>query len=244
MSSIELKNVTVIYENREEKTIALNDISVQFLDKKVNVIVGFSGSGKTTLLKVIAGTILYNGELYFDSEEVSGVRTKFRNVSYVSQEFVLYPHLTIYDNIAFPLKILKMERNEIDKRVKEIAKELDIYHCLSRKPKHISVGQQQRVALARALVKEPNVLLMDEPLSNLDQTSRNNVKLLLKKTLDRLNVTTIYVTHDFLDAMSLADQLYVINDGKLILSGNPLDVYNSEVEEIKYLKESVELHEF
>ena len=239
MSKITLKDLNVIYQNNDLKTIALNEVNLEFADGLFNVIVGFSGSGKTTLLKAIAGVVLYSGQIYFDDCEISNKLIKDRNISYVTQEFALYPHFTIYDNIAFPLKLAKLSRSEIDKAVREIARELDLEACLSRKPKHLSIGQCQRVAIARSLVKKPAVLLMDEPLSNLDPTLKQSIKLLLKKTLAKMKITTIYVTHDFLDAMSLADQLYVLRDGKIVLSGNPLDIYNSDNEEIKYLKESI-----
>ena len=239
MSSITLKNVSVIYQNEKEKTIALDNINASFEDGAFNVIVGFSGSGKSTLLKAISGVVLISGNIFDGSTDISDKKTQDRNISYVTQEFALYPHFTIYDNIAFPLKLAKYKRDEIDKLVKEIAKELNITDCLSRKPKHLSIGQCQRVAIARALVKKPSVLLLDEPLSNLDQELKQSIKLLLKKTLAKLKVTTIYVTHDFLDAMSLADKLFVLRDGKMVASGNPLDLYNSSIEEIKYLKESI-----
>ena len=151
--------------------------------------------------------------------------------------------MTIYDNIAFPLHYLKWDRGRIDEAVKSVAKDLDIYHCLTRKPKHISYGQAQRASLARSIVKKPSLLLLDEPLSNVDETSRQTIRRLIKETVKKYNITVLYVTHNFTDAMYLADKLFVLNDGKLEISGSPLDVYNSDSEIIKYMKESVKENE-
>ena len=244
MPNININNLTVKYIDKKTETIALDNISLSFEDKKISVIVGFSGSGKTTLLHTIAGLLGYPnqeiyGDIYFDDTDVTGLSTKDRNISMVSQSFSVYPHLTIYDNIAFPLKLYKWDRGKIDEAVKYIAKELDIYHCLSRKPKHISIGQAQRASLARSLVKKPSVLLLDEPLSNLDEITKRSTRKLIKETVKKLGITLIYVTHNFEDALYLADNIYVINDGKLEISGSPIDVYNSDSEIIKYMKESI-----
>lgn len=158
MPNININNLTVKYiDKNKTETIALDNFSSTFEDEKINVIVGFSGSGKTTLLNAVAGLLNYlttevTGDIYFDDKDISDVDTKDRNISYVSQEFSVYPHMTIYDNIAFPLYYLKWDRGRIDAAVKSVARELDIYHCLTRKPKHISYGQAQRASLARSIV--------------------------------------------------------------------------------------------
>ena len=248
MSKVVIENLTVKYIDKKSETVALDNFSATFEDKKISVIVGFSGSGKSTLLRSIAGLLSYPTEIYgdilFDNSSVISLDTMDRNISLVSQEFSLYPHQTIYDNIAFPLKLLKWDRKRIDESVKKIAIELDIYQCLSRKPKHISFGQAQRASLARSLVKRPNLLLLDEPLSNVDEAARAYIRTLIKQTVQKLGITLIYVTHNFQDAMYLADQLFVIEDGKLAVSGNPLEVYNSDSEIINYMKESVKKNEY
>ena len=249
MPNININNLTVKYiDKNKTETIALDNFSSTFEDEKINVIVGFSGSGKTTLLNAVAGLLNYlttdvTGDIYFDDKDISDVDTKDRNISYVSQEFSVYPHMTIYDNIAFPLYYLKWDRGRIDEAVKSVARDLDIYHCLTRKPKHISYGQAQRASLARSIVKKPSLLLLDEPLSNVDETSRQSIRKLIKETVKKYNITVLYVTHNFTDAMYLADKLFVLNDGKLEISGSPIDVYNSDSEIIKYMKESVKENE-
>lgn len=249
MPNINIKNLTVKYiDKNKNQTIALDNYSATFESEKINVIVGFSGSGKTTLLNSVAGLLNYlttivTGDIYFDDKDISDTDTKDRNISYVSQEFSIYPHMTIYDNIAFPLHYLKWNRGMIDEAVKQVAKDLDIYHCLSRKPKHISIGQAQRASLARSIVKKPSLLLLDEPLSNVDEATRHTIRRLIKDIVKKYNITVLYVTHNFSDAMFLADKLFVLNEGKLEVSGSPLDVYKSDSEIIKYMKESTKENE-
>ena len=227
MPDIKLENVSVIFKNNEELVYALNDVSVEFETNSFNVIIGYSGSGKTTLLKSIAGLLDYNGSLCIDEIESENVAVKDRNIAYISQNYVLYPHMTIFDNIAFPLKTINAPKKEIIERVKDIADKLELTHCLTRKPKHLSGGQQQRVALARALVKRPSICLFDEPLSNLDEEFRVSARLFIKKIMTAYSCTAIYVTHNITEAMSLADKLFLFDQGKLILSGSPLTLYNS-----------------
>ena len=249
MPNINIKDLTVKYiDKNKNQTIALDNFSATFESEKINVIVGFSGSGKTTLLNSVAGLLNYlttivTGDIYFDDKDISDTDTKDRNISYVSQEFSVYPHMTIYDNIAFPLHYLKWNRGMIDESVKQVAKDLDIYHCLSRKPKHISIGQAQRASLARSIVKKPSLLLLDEPLSNVDEATRHTIRRLIKDIVKKYNITVLYVTHNFSDAMFLADKLFVLNEGKLEVSGSPLDVYKSDSEIIKYMKESIKENE-
>lgn len=226
MPDITVENLTVNYaSNKKSVTLALDNVSVKFYSNKINVIAGSSGCGKTTLLKTIAGLIKESsGNIYFDNINARQLTIQERNLSYVSQNYVLFPHKTIYDNIAFPLKIMGAPREEVDARVIEIAKSLDLTACLTRKPKHISGGQQQRAALARALVKRPSACLMDEPLSNLDPELRGEARKLIKSVFDKYGMTVIYVTHDFREALALADNLIIMDGGQVAVSGNPAAV--------------------
>ncbi len=227
MPDISLKNVIVVYEENKNYIYAVNDFSATFKSNQTSVILGYSGCGKTTLLKAIAGLLNYNGSITIDDVENDELLIKDKNIAYVSQNYVLYPHMTIFENIAFPLTNIGAPRQEIIDRVTEIAEILDLTHCLTRKPKHLSGGQQQRVALARALVKRPDICLFDEPLSNVDEQFRREARQLIKQTLTKLSCTAIYVTHSVVEAMSLADELFVLHEGKLEISGVPIDVYNS-----------------
>lgn len=236
MPNIKLENLTVVFRNKEELVYALNDVNLEFESNAFNVIIGYSGSGKTTLLKSIAGLLEYNGSLFIDGIESEKIETKDRNMAYVSQEYVLYPHMTIFDNIAFPLKMINASKKEIIERVKDVAEKLELTHCLTRKPKHLSGGQQQRVALARALVKRPSICLFDEPLSNLDEQFRSEARIFIKKIMTAYSCTAIYVTHNITEAMSLADKLFLFDKGEMILSGDPLTLYNSHNHVMESLK--------
>ncbi len=205
---------------------AVDDVSLEVMDGEFVTLLGPSGCGKTTTLLMIAG--IYKptkGRIYFDDEDVTDIPPKDRNVGMVFQSYALYPHMTVYENIAFPLRIKKLPKNEIDRRVREVAKLLRIDHLLDRKPGQLSGGQQQRVALARALVKEPDVLLLDEPLSNLDALLRVYMRAELKRLQKELKITTIYVTHDQVEAMSMSDRIVVMNEGKVQQIGTPEEVY-------------------
>ena len=237
MPKIVTENLSYVYKNKKAGDItALDRVSTEFLSDGFNCVVGYSGCGKTTLLKCIAGLYEYGGKIFFDGNNVDELTPRDRNIAFVYQEFVLYPHLTVFDNIAYPLKLAGADREEIVSRVNEIAELLEIEHCLTRKPKSISCGQQQRTAIARALVKRPSVCLLDEPLSNIDAQSRIKERRLIKEAVKARGCTAVYVTHDFIEAISLADKLIVMADGKCVIDGAPLDVYDSDNEVVRYLK--------
>lgn len=237
MSEITIKDLSVTFKSKKREVLALDEFNATFREG-MNVIVGYSGCGKTTLLRCIAGLQDYEGEIYFDGEDLDDVPTKDRNFSFVSQNYVLYPNYTVFENIAFPLKIMRAGRAEITERVRAMAEMLDLTACLNRKPKHISGGQQQRVAIARALVKNPLVCLLDEPFSNTDESMRSQTVRDLKRAFDATGCMGIYVTHDFKEALLLADRLFVMNEGRLEMSGTPDEVFESENEVVKILKES------
>ena len=191
------------------------------------VLLGPSGCGKTTVLRCIAGlTGITNGEIYIGDELVNRLPPKDRDVAMVFQNYSLYPHMNVYDNIAFPLKMRKTERNQINERVQNIANLLNIGNLLKRKPKEISGGQMQRVALGRALVREPKIFLMDEPLSNLDAKLRTDMRVEIKKLQKKVGITTLYITHDQIEAMSMADNIGIMDAGKLLQLDAPQKVYN------------------
>ena len=235
MSEIVLNRLSVRYKNNKEGVLAIDDISYKF-HPGFNVILGYSGSGKTTLLKTLLGLLEYRGEILIDGQDVSNIPTNERNISMVSQQYILYPTKTIFDNIAFPLKVKKVPSGEIKRRVFEIAKTLDLTPCLTRKPKQISGGQQQRVAIAKALIKRPSICLLDEPLSNIDPIFRSQSRVYIKNALKSIGCTVIYVTHNVYEAMALADNLIVMENGKFVLSGSPEEVYNSDNKAVELLK--------
>ena len=183
MSDIRFKNVSIYYQNRNEIVTAVDDVSLLFKNEKISVLIGYSGCGKSSILNAISGRIMFDGEIFLNDQNILDIAVQKRNMSYVSQEIVLYPHLTVYDNIAYPLKLLKFKREEIDIRVREICEYMDISFLLTRKPKYLSIGQQQRVAIARALVKRPDIILMDEPLSNLDKENAEEIRHLIKDVI-------------------------------------------------------------
>ena len=229
MTGIEIENLNYDYiDKKGGKTAAVKNLSVSFSARSFNVLVGYSGCGKTTLLKIIAGLIDdYDGDVCINGENADNLTIKQRDVALVAQDFTLYPHLTVFDNIAFPLKLEKFKKEEIVERVIKLSDALDIKCCLTRKPKHISLGQQQRVAIARALVKNPRICLLDEPFSNIDPTLRASARVMLKNLFKEMDATVVYVTHDFQEAVALADRLFVMNDGSIEISGAPMEVYNS-----------------
>ena len=229
MSSITLKNLTKKYGT----TLAVKDLNLQIKDKEFFVFLGPSGCGKTTTLFAIAGLAKIDaGEIWIGDELVTSAEQgiykppQLREVSMVFQDYAIYPHMTVFDNIAFPLKIRNMNKNEIEERVKKTAELLGISSLLNRKPRQLSGGQRQRVALGRAMVRRPKVFLMDEPLANLDAKLRVKMRTELKKLQLDLGVTTIYVTHDQVEAMTMADRIMVQKDGIAEQIGTPDELYN------------------
>ena len=194
MSEVILKNLKKVYDN---KVTAVHDVNLAIKDKEFIVLVGPSGCGKSTTLRMVAGLEeISDGELYIDGKLVNDVAPKDRDIAMVFQSYALYPHMTVYENMAFALKLRKVPKKEIDKKVREVAAILDITEYLSRKPKALSGGQRQRVAIGRAMVRDPKVFLMDEPLSNLDAKLRNQMRAEIIKLRKRINTTFMYVTHD------------------------------------------------
>ena len=262
MAEVILKNVRKVYPNTESKkkkkkdeavekknnleitdegVVAVQDFNIDVADKEFIVLVGPSGCGKSTTLRMIAGLEeISGGELFIDGKQMNDVAPKDRDIAMVFQNYALYPHMTVYENIAFPLKLKKiaetdadgkthlkkMPNDEIDRRVREAAEVLDITQFLDRKPKALSGGQRQRVAIGRAIVRSPKVLLMDEPLSNLDAKLRNQMRAEIIKLRQRINTTFIYVTHDQTEAMTLGDRIVIMKDGFIQQIGTPQEVFD------------------
>ena len=211
----------------EEGVVAVQEFSLDIKDKEFIVLVGPSGCGKSTTLRMIAGLEeISGGELYIGDKLVNDVPPKDRDIAMVFQNYALYPHMTVYDNIAFALKLRHTPKDEIDRKVKEAAEILDITQYLGRKPKALSGGQRQRVAIGRAIVREPQVLLMDEPLSNLDAKLRNQMRAEIIKLRQRIDTTFIYVTHDQTEAMTLGDRIVIMRDGWIMQIGTPQEVFD------------------
>ena len=211
----------------EEGVVAVQEFNLEIADKEFIVLVGPSGCGKSTTLRMIAGLEdISSGELYIDGKVVNDVSPKDRDIAMVFQTYALYPHMTVYDNLAFPLKLEKMDKAEIDRKVREAAEILDITQYLKRKPKALSGGQRQRVAIGRAIVRSPKVLLMDEPLSNLDAKLRNQMRAEIIKLRKRIDTTFIYVTHDQTEAMTLGDRIVIMKDGVIQQVGTPQEVFD------------------
>ena len=211
----------------DEGVVAVQEFNLEIADKEFIVLVGPSGCGKSTTLRMVAGLEeISGGELYIGDKLMNDVAPKDRDIAMVFQNYALYPHMTVYDNIAFALKLRKTPKDEIDRKVKEAAEILDITQYLGRKPKALSGGQRQRVAIGRAIVREPKVLLMDEPLSNLDAKLRNQMRAEIIKLRERINTTFIYVTHDQTEAMTLGDRIVIMKDGFIQQIGTPQEVFN------------------
>ena len=227
---IEIKHLSVIYEKTRSNpsVVAIDDLSLEMETGKFNVIVGPSGSGKSTLLRAIAGLQPYKGDIIVDKNDYRNIHPSDRNIAFVYQEYNLYPHFTIFDNIAFPLKSRGASKQEIIKIVDEVSEELDIKYLYTRKVKELSGGQLQRVALARAMVKRPDIYLFDEPLSNISSEFREKERLIIKQTISKYQSTAIYVTHNIKEATALADKIFVIDKGQLVFSGSPMEVLKSE----------------
>ena len=253
MATVTLKNIKKIYPHAEETkkkkkhkkgeepveekkvnlqiteqgVVAVQEFNLEIADKEFIVLVGPSGCGKSTTLRMVAGLEeITEGELYVGDRLVNDVAPKDRDIAMVFQNYALYPHMTVYDNLAFALKLRKTPKAEIDKKVKEAAEILDITQYLYRKPKALSGGQRQRVAIGRAIVRDPQVMLMDEPLSNLDAKLRNQMRAEIIKLRERINTTFIYVTHDQTEAMTLGDRIVIMKDGYIQQIGTPQEVFH------------------
>ena len=223
MGQVVLKEINKFYDSVH----AVKDVNLQIRDKEFVVFVGPSGCGKTTTLRMIAGLeAISSGDISIDGQVVNELAPMDRDIAMVFQNYALYPHMSVYDNMAFGLKMRKFDRHEIGKRVKEAAEILGIGEYLKRKPRQLSGGQRQRVALGRAIVRHPRVFLFDEPLSNLDAKLRVQMRVELKKLHLRLGTTAVYVTHDQVEAMTLGDRVVVMKDGLVQQVGDPLELYN------------------
>jgi multiple sugar transport system ATP-binding protein len=223
MAEVILENVTKKYGD----VVAVKSINLEIKDKEFCVLVGPSGCGKTTSLRMIAGLEeITDGKIYIDGKVVNNLPPKDRDIAMVFQNYALYPHMKVYDNMAFGLKLRKYPKDEIDRRVREAAEILGISHLLNRYPKELSGGQRQRVAVGRAIVRKPKVFLFDEPLSNLDAKLRVQMRAELKKLHERLQSTIIYVTHDQVEAMTLGDKICVMKDGVIQQVDDPIKLYD------------------
>ena len=224
MANLSLKDVCKVYPNGFE---AVKDFNLEIADQEFIIFVGPSGCGKSTTLRMIAGLEdISSGELRIGEKLVNDVEPKDRDIAMVFQSYALYPHMTVYDNMAFGLKLRKVPKEEIDKMVKEAAKILDLTPLLDRKPRALSGGQRQRVAMGRAIVRNPKVFLMDEPLSNLDAKLRVQMRIEIAKLHQRLGTTIIYVTHDQTEAMTLGTRIVVLKDGVIMQVDSPQKLYN------------------
>jgi multiple sugar transport system ATP-binding protein len=228
VAQITFRNVAKIYEG---EVLAATDINLTVEDRELLVLVGPSGCGKSTVLRMVAGLEeVTAGEILFDGTVVNDLAPKDRNVAMVFQNYALYPHMSVYDNMAFGLKLRKFKKSEIEQRVSEAADILGIDELLGRKPRALSGGQRQRVALGRALVRKPSVFLFDEPLSNLDAKMRVQMRTEIRKLNLEIQTTMIYVTHDQVEAMTLGDRLAVMNEGRILQVGTPLELYEKPAE--------------
>ncbi len=225
MSSVTLRNIKKTYDNN--KTV-INNVNLEIKDKEFVVLVGASGCGKSTLLRMIAGLEdISSGEIYIGDKKVNNVPPKDRDIAFVFQSYALYPHMTVRENIAFGLKMRKVDKITIEKKVQEAAEILNLGEYLDRKPKQLSGGQRQRVALGRAIVRNPKVFLMDEPLSNLDAKLRVQMRSEIKKLHEKLQTTFIYVTHDQTEALTMGNRIVVLNNGDIQQVASPDEIYNN-----------------
>ena len=226
MASLFFKNISKVYEDNEIKVI--EDFNLEIKNEEFIVLIGPSGCGKSTLLRMICGLEdITSGDIYIDENLINNVEPKDRDIAMVFQNYALYPHMTVYKNMAFTLNIKKVDKKEIDIEVRKTAKALSIEDLLHRKPRELSGGQRQRVALGRAIVRNPKVFLMDEPLSNLDAKLRMQTRIEITKLHKQLKTTFIYVTHDQTEAMTMADRIVIMDNGKIQQVGTPQEVYNN-----------------
>lgn len=228
MAKLCLKNIYKSFESEKVKKQVLSDINLEIEDKSFCILLGPSGCGKSTLLRLIAGLEQPDsGEIFIDDKKVNDVHPKDRDIAFVFQSYALYPHLTVYENMAFPLKIRNEDKKTIENKVKEAASILGLEELLKRKPKELSGGQRQRVALGRAIVRDAKIFLMDEPLSNLDAKLRANMRVEIKKLHQKLNTTFIYVTHDQTEALTMGDTIVILNEGKIFQKDTPENIFKS-----------------
>ncbi len=240
MAKIKLEHLKLGYKSkRNQFNVVSDDLNIVFPSGKISVLIGESGCGKTTILRAVAGILSpLEGKIYFDDVDVTNYDSASRNVSYVSQMIGLYTNMTVFNNVAFPLKVAHTPADEIRERVLEVLDMMKIGQCITRKPRQLSIGQAQRVALARAIVKRSIVYLLDEPFSNLDKNLSRELIVELKQIFTRLNATVIFVSHDISEALSIADQVYVIHEGEVILNGKPEKILKSTDDRvIRLLKE-------
>lgn len=224
MSKVVLKNIKKIYD----KNIVINNVDLEIKDKEFIVLVGASGCGKSTILRMIAGLEeITDGDIFIGDKKVNDIPPKDRDIAFVFQSYALYPHMTVRENIAFGLKMRKVDKKVIEEKVQEAAKILDLTEYLDRKPKQLSGGQRQRVALGRAIVRNPKVFLMDEPLSNLDAKLRVQMRSEIKKLHEKLQTTFIYVTHDQTEALTMGDRIVVLDKGVIQQVDTPEEIYNN-----------------
>jgi len=222
MGKVILEGLTKKFGN----VVAVNNVNLEIKDGSFMVLLGPSGCGKTTILRLIAGLEKpTEGRIYIDDRDVTELSPKDRDIAMVFQTYSLYPHMTVYENIAFPLRIRRIKRDELDRRVREVADMLGLSEMLHKKPRELSGGQRQRVAMGRAIIRKPRVFLFDEPLSNLDAKLRIQMRAELSRLHKQLGITSIYVTHDQVEAMTLGDEIAVINKGEIQAVGEPLEIY-------------------
>ncbi len=230
MASVQLQSVSKIFASQKKELVAVNDVSFEVQDGRITVLVGPSGCGKTTLLRMIAGLeTISSGNISIDGRPVNDLPPKDRDIAMVFQNYALYPHMSVYDNMAFGLKIGGVAKDEIEKRVHDAAELLKLESQLEKKPKELSGGQRQRVAVGRAIVRRPKVMLFDEPLSNLDAKLRVEMRMELMRLQKELKWTMLYVTHDQMEAMTMADTMVLLSSGKIQQIGPPMAMYDKPV---------------
>ena len=237
MSEIRFINVSVLYEGRKKDFItAVDNVSFSLKSGLFHVIVGPSGCGKTSLMKCITGDVIYEGQIFFDDKDIEKIEIKNRNLSYMSQDYTVFPNINVYDNIAFPLRVKKMDHDLMDQTIKRIASLLDIDYLLTRKTKCLSIGQVSRVVLAKMLVKDSDIYLFDEPIRNLDLRNREIVLDLIKTNIKQKKKTTVYITHDIKEGLLLADFIHVFDQGHFIGTFTPQEFLDSDNEVVESLK--------
>ncbi|HEN5946792.1 TPA: ABC transporter ATP-binding protein [Streptococcus agalactiae] len=225
---IAFKNVSKVFE--DSNTVVLKDINFELEEGKFYTLLGASGSGKSTILNIIAGLLeASTGDIYLDGKRINDVPTNKRDVHTVFQNYALFPHMTVFENVAFPLKLKKMDRKEIQKRVQETLKMVRLEGFEKRAIQKLSGGQRQRVAIARAIINQPKVVLLDEPLSALDLKLRTEMQYELRELQQRLGITFVFVTHDQEEALAMSDWIFVMNEGEIVQSGTPVDIYDEPI---------------